>query len=204
MLRCAAQPEVQAEGVAVARNEGKAKASSNPLRVPAKRRGAPAMAGENAHFTHFDAAGQAHMVDVARKDVTKRVARAAGRIVMQPATFALIHAGSAKKGDVLGVARIAAIQAAKRTSELIPLCHPMPLTRVAVEFAPDAAASAIAIEVTAETLAQTGVEMEALTAAAIGLLTIYDMCKAADRAMRIEGVRLMEKSGGKSGHFKAD
>jgi cyclic pyranopterin monophosphate synthase len=143
------------------------------------------------------------MVDVAEKDVTRRRARAAGRIVMQPATFALIVSASAKKGDVLGVARVAAIQAAKRTSELIPLCHPLPLTRVAVEFAPDAKASAIAIEVTAETLARTGVEMEALTGAAVGLLTIYDMCKAADRAMRIESVRLVEKSGGKSGTFTA-
>ena len=143
------------------------------------------------------------MVDVAGKDVTRRFARAAGRIVMEPATFALIVGGSARKGDVLGVARIAAIQAAKRTAELIPLCHPLHLTRVAVEFAPDAAASAIAIEVTAETLARTGVEMEALTATAVGLLTIYDMCKSADRAMRIEGVRLIEKSGGKSGRFRA-
>ena len=143
------------------------------------------------------------MVDVAAKDVTRRVARAGGRIEMQPATFALIRAGSAKKGDVLGVARIAAIQAAKRASELIPLCHPLALTRVAVAFEPDATGSAIAIEVTAETLGQTGVEMEALTAAAVGLLTVYDMCKAVDRGMRIEGVRLLEKSGGKSGHFKA-
>jgi cyclic pyranopterin phosphate synthase len=143
------------------------------------------------------------MVDVAAKDVTKRVARAGGRIVMQPATFALIGAGSARKGDVLGVARIAAIQAAKRASDLIPLCHPLPLTRVAVEFAPDATGRAMAIEVTAETLGRTGVEMEALTAAAVGLLTIYDMCKAVDRGMRIEDGRLLEKSGGKSGHFKA-
>ena len=143
------------------------------------------------------------MVDVAGKDVTRRIARAAGRIVMQPATFALIVNASARKGDVLGVARVAAIQAAKRTAELIPLCHSLPLTRVAVEFSPDATASAIAIEVTAETLARTGVEMEALTATAVGLLTIYDMCKAADRAMRIESVRLVEKSGGKSGVFTA-
>ena len=121
-----------------------------------------------------------------------------------PATLALIRAGSAKKGDVLGVARIAAIQAAKRTAELIPLCHPLPLTRVAVDFAVDARASAIEIEVVAETLDRTGVEMEALTAAAVGLLTIYDMCKSADRAMRIEHVRLLEKSGGKSGRFVAE
>jgi cyclic pyranopterin phosphate synthase len=155
------------------------------------------------HFTHFDARGQAHMVDVAAKDVTRRVARAEGRIVMQPETLALIRGGAAKKGDVLGVARIAAIQAAKRTADLIPLCHPVPLTRVAVEFAFAADASAVTIEVIAETLARTGVEMEALTAAAAGLLTIYDMCKATDRAMRIESIRLLEKSGGRSGHFIA-
>jgi cyclic pyranopterin phosphate synthase len=143
------------------------------------------------------------MVDVAGKAVTQRVAIAGGRILMQPATLALIESGSAKKGDVLGVARIAAIQASKRTSELIPLCHPLALTRVAVEFSTDRTANAIGIEVTAETLGQTGVEMEALTAAAIGLLTIYDMCKAADRGMRIEGVRLIEKSGGTSGHWVA-
>jgi cyclic pyranopterin monophosphate synthase len=155
------------------------------------------------HFTHFDAAGQAHMVDVAAKDVTKRVARAGGRITMLPETLALIRNGSAKKGDVLGVARIAAIQAAKRASELIPLCHPVPLTRVAVEFAFEPRANAVDIEVTAETLDRTGVEMEALTAVATGLLAIYDMCKAADRAMQIDQVRLLEKSGGKSGHFRA-
>jgi cyclic pyranopterin phosphate synthase len=169
----------------------------------AHRRRLSPRASVKGHFTHFDATGQAHMVDVAGKDVTKRIARAGGRIVMQPATFSMIHAGSARKGDVLGIARIAAIQAAKRASDLIPLCHPLPLTRVAVEFAADAAASTIAIEVTAETLARTGVEMEALTAAAVGLLTIYDMCKAADRGMRIEALRLLEKSGGKSGHFEA-
>jgi cyclic pyranopterin phosphate synthase len=144
------------------------------------------------------------MVDVAGKEVTRRVARAVGRIVMQPATFELIRAGTAKKGDVLGVARIAALQAAKRTSDLIPLCHPLPLTRVAIEFAPDAKASAIALEATVETLARTGVEMEALTAVSVGLLTIYDMCKAVDRGMRIEGVHLVEKAGGKSGHYKID
>jgi cyclic pyranopterin phosphate synthase len=143
------------------------------------------------------------MVDVGAKDVTKRIARAGGRILMQPATLALIQRGSARKGDVLGVARIAAIQAAKRTADLIPLCHPLPLTRVAVEFVADAETGAVAIEVVAETRGQTGVEMEALTAAAVGLLTIYDMCKAADRGMRIEAVRLLEKSGGKSGHFRA-
>jgi len=153
------------------------------------------------HFTHFDAAGQAHMVDVGAKEVTKRVARAGGRIAMSLATLEMIRAGAAKKGDVLGVARIAAIQAAKRTSDLIPLAHLLLLTRVAVDFAFDDAA--LVIEVTVETTDRTGVEMEALTAVAVGLLTIYDMCKAADRAMRIDGVRLLEKSGGRSGHYAA-
>ena len=143
------------------------------------------------------------MVDVGGKDVTRRIARAGGRIVMQPATLALIRKGTAKKGDVLGIARIAAIQAAKRTAELIPLAHPLPITRVTVDFKPDAKSHAIAIEVTAETLARTGVEMEALAAVAVGLLTIYDMCKSTDRAMRVEAIRLLEKSGGKSGHYVA-
>jgi cyclic pyranopterin phosphate synthase len=183
---------------------------AKPRATARERRSAkPANAGAHAeveptaHFTHFDATGQAHMVDVGDKDVTRRVARAGGRILMEAATLALIRGGSARKGDVLGVARIAAIQAAKRTSELIPLCHPLPLTRVAVEFAVDTEAGAVAIEVTTETRGQTGVEMEALTAAAVGLLTIYDMCKATDRGMRIEGVRLLEKAGGKSGHWVA-
>ena len=143
------------------------------------------------------------MVDVSAKEITRRIARAGGRIVMRGETLAMIRAGQAGKGDVLGVARIAAIQAAKRTAELIPLAHPLPLTSIAVEFALDEPASAVAIEVVAETLDRTGVEMEALTAAAVGLLTIYDMCKAVDRGMRIESVRLLEKSGGKSGHFAA-
>jgi cyclic pyranopterin phosphate synthase len=203
MLRCAASPEVQAEEAVVASRGGKATGSSAKSSKTAGRRPAGARAPEKSHFTHFDAAGQAHMVDVAAKDVTKRVARAGGRIVMRPATLALIRAGSASKGDVLGVARIAAIQAAKRTSELIPLCHALALTKVAVAFDHDTVGSAIAIEVTAETLGQTGVELEALTAVAVGLLTVYDMCKAVDRGMRIEGVRLLEKAGGKSGHFKA-
>jgi cyclic pyranopterin phosphate synthase len=144
------------------------------------------------------------MVDVAGKAVTHRVARAGGRIVMLPATLALIGSQGAKKGDVRGIARIAAIMAAKRTADLIPLCHPLPLTRVAVAFTLDEAAGAVAIEVTAETQGKTGVEMEALTAAATGLLTIYDMCKAVDRGMRIEDVRLLEKRGGKSGHYRAE
>jgi len=159
------------------------------------------MAETRAQFTHFDAAGQAQMVDVGGKDVSRRVARAAGRILMRPETLALIRDGKASKGDVLGVARVAAIQAAKRTAELIPLAHPLPLTHVAVEFRLDA--DAVAIEVTAETLDRTGVEMEAMTAASVGLLTVYDMCKAVDRGMRIEGIYLVEKSGGRSGHFKA-
>lgn len=154
-------------------------------------------------FTHFDAQGQAHMVDVGEKPATARIARAAGRIVMQPETLAMIRAGDAKKGDVLGVARIAAIQGAKRTAELIPLCHPIGLTRVACEFAIDEAANAIDCEVTAQTVGQTGVEMEALTAVSVALLTIYDMCKAVDRGMRIEYVRLIEKAGGKSGRWVA-
>jgi len=143
------------------------------------------------------------MVDVGGKEITRRIARAGGRIIMRPDTLALIRDGKAGKGDVLGVARIAAIQGAKRTAELIPLAHPLPLTSIAVEFTLDEAGEAVAIEVVAETLDRTGVEMEALTAAAIGLLTVYDMCKAADRGMRIESVRLLEKSGGKSGHFTA-
>ena len=154
-------------------------------------------------FTHFDAAGQAHMVDVSAKSETHRVARAAGEIRMQPATLALIKGGSAKKGDVLGVARIAAIQAAKRTSELIPLCHPLPLTRVAVEFEIDDAAASVRCIAQVETFGRTGVEMEALTAVQVGLLTVYDMCKAADRGMVMGGIRVLEKHGGKSGDWVA-
>jgi len=143
------------------------------------------------------------MVDVGDKPVTHRVAVATGRIRMSPLTLDLVRAGTTKKGDVLGVARIAAIQAAKKTSELIPLCHPLPLTRVAVDFSPDEATSSIECVARVETRGQTGVEMEALTAVQIGLLTIYDMVKSADRAMVIEGVRLLEKHGGKSGSFVA-
>jgi len=152
-------------------------------------------------LSHFDSHGQAHMVDVSAKAETRRVARARGAIVMQPGTLALVRSGSAKKGDVLGVARIAAIQAAKRTSDLIPLCHPLALTRVGAELEIDATRSAVVLTVTVETLGRTGVEMEALTAVSVGLLTVYDMCKAADRGMRIEDIRLLEKSGGRSGHF---
>jgi len=152
-------------------------------------------------LTHFDAQGAAHMVDVGDKAETRRVARAAGRIVMKPETLALIRSGTAQKGDVLGVARLAAIQAATRTADLIPLAHPIALTRVAAEFADDAGASAVSLMVTVESLGRTGVEMEALTAVSVGLLTVYDMCKSVDRGMHIEAVRLLEKTGGKSGTF---
>ena len=155
-------------------------------------------------LTHFDPHGQAHMVDVAAKDVTHRVAVAEGRIAMQPATLAVIASGTAKKGDVLGIARIAAIQAAKRTADLIPLCHPLPLTRVAVSFAIDEAASRITCRSQVETLGRTGVEMEALTSVQVGLLTIYDMCKAIDRGMVMGDIRVLEKHGGKSGSYRAE
>ncbi len=170
-------------------------------------------------LTHFDATGQAHMVDVADKAVTHRVAIATGRITMKPATLDLIAAGTSKKGDVLGIARIAAIQGAKRTAELIPLCHPISMTRIAIDFAidapndatkdaashaaNDAARSSISCTATVECVGQTGVEMEALTAVQVALLTIYDMCKAVDRCMTMTDVRLLEKRGGKSGLWVA-
>ncbi|MCI4430638.1 MAG: cyclic pyranopterin monophosphate synthase MoaC [Burkholderiales bacterium] len=157
----------------------------------------------DAPLTHFDAQGQAHMVDVSAKAETHRIARACGVIRMLPATLALIEAGQAKKGDVIGVARIAAIQAAKRTSELIPLCHPLPITRVAVEFEVDPAGSLLRCTAQVETFGRTGVEMEALTAVQIGLLTVYDMCKAADRGMVLGEIRVLEKRGGKSGDWVA-
>ena len=154
-------------------------------------------------LTHFDAQGQAHMVDVSAKSETHRIARASGTIRMLPATLTLIAGGQAKKGDVIGVARIAAIQAAKRTAELIPLCHPLPITRVAVDFEIDAATSSVRCTAQVETLGRTGVEMEALTAVQIGLLTVYDMCKAADRGMVMGEIRVLEKHGGKSGDWVA-
>jgi len=158
-------------------------------------------------LTHFDAQGQAHMVDVAAKAATHRIGVAGGRIEMQPQTLALIASGSAKKGDVLGIARVAGIMAAKKTSDLIPLCHPLALTRVVIEFEliqPTAATPAgVQCVATVETVGPTGVEMEALTAAQVALLTIYDMCKAVDRGMTITGVRLLEKHGGKSGSYRA-
>lgn len=158
-------------------------------------------------LTHFDAQGQAHMVDVRAKASTHRIAIASGRIDMQASTLALIETGNAKKGDVLGIARIAGIQAAKKTSDLIPLCHPLALTRVALEFSLHPTTGVlpphVACTATVETVGPTGVEMEALTAAQVALLTIYDMCKAVDRGMTITNVRLREKHGGKSGSFVA-
>ncbi|AMP16787.1 cyclic pyranopterin monophosphate synthase MoaC [Collimonas pratensis] len=153
------------------------------------------------NLTHFDSTGQAHMVDVGGKDDTHRIAVASGCIRMKAETLALIQSGTAKKGDVLGIARIAAIMATKRTSDLIPLCHPLALTRVAVDFSIDEGASSVTCLAQAETVGKTGVEMEALTAVQIGLLTIYDMCKAVDRGMMITNVRVMEKHGGKSGNW---
>jgi cyclic pyranopterin phosphate synthase len=157
-----------------------------------------------SELTHFDSTGQAHMVDVGAKADTHRIAVAAGTIRMLPATLALITSGNAKKGDVLGIARIAAIMGAKRTSDLVPLCHPLAITRVAVDFEIDAAANCVHCRAQVETHGKTGVEMEALTAVQVGLLTIYDMCKAADRGMVMTNVRVLEKHGGKSGDWQAD
>lgn len=154
-------------------------------------------------LTHFDAAGQAHMVDVSAKADTKRTALAEGRVVMRPDTLALVMAGTAGKGDVLGIARVAGIMAAKKTADLIPLCHPLALTRVALELEADPAQNAVLIRATVATTGQTGVEMEALTAVSVAALTVYDMLKAAEKAMRIEGIRLLAKDGGKSGAFRA-
>ena len=154
-------------------------------------------------LTHFDERGAARMVDVGGKAETRRTATAAGYIRMLPATLQIVASGKAKKGDVLGVARIAAIQAAKKTSELIPLCHPVPLTSVEVDFTLDKKASRIECRATVECTARTGVEMEALTAVQVGLLTIYDMCKAVDRGMAMEEIRLLEKHGGRSGSYVA-
>jgi cyclic pyranopterin phosphate synthase len=154
-------------------------------------------------LTHFDAQGQAHMVDVSAKAETHRVARASGVIRMKPETFALVASGQAKKGDVIAVARIAAIQGAKRTADLVPLCHPLPITRVAVDFDLDESRSEVRCTAQVETFGRTGVEMEALTAVQVGLLTVYDMCKAADRGMVMDGIRVLKKAGGKSGDWVA-
>ena len=156
-----------------------------------------------ADLSHFNAAGEAHMVDVGDKAVTRRAAVAEGWIVMQPTTLERIVAGAHAKGDVLGVARLAGIMAAKRTADLIPLCHPLALTRVAVDLQPVPERNAVRCEATVETLGRTGVEMEALTAVQVALLTVYDMCKAVDRGMTLTDLRLLEKTGGQSGHWRA-
>ncbi|NRR29220.1 cyclic pyranopterin monophosphate synthase MoaC [Oxalobacteraceae bacterium] len=156
------------------------------------------------HLTHFDATGQAHMVDVGAKQETHRIAIASGTIRMKPETLAIIVTGTAKKGDVLGIARIAAIMGAKRTSDLVPLCHPLALTRVTVDFSTDEASSSVHCTAQVETYGKTGVEMEALTAVQVGLLTVYDMCKAVDRGMVMSDIRVMEKHGGKSGDWTAE
>lgn len=155
-------------------------------------------------LSHFDDKGQAHMVDVSAKPVTDRIAVARGQVVMSAQTLALITEGRAKKGDVLGVARLAGIMGAKKTADLIPLCHPLPITKVALELTPDAALPGIVVEATVKTGGQTGVEMEALTAVSVACLTIYDMVKAVEKSMRIEGIRLILKDGGKSGRFEAE
>lgn len=159
---------------------------------------------EEPQLTHIGAGGEARMVDVSDKAVTKRVAVAEGRVVMSAETLDLVMRGDAKKGDVLGVARVAGIMAAKKTHELIPLCHPLLITKAEVELTPDPALPGIRVQATVQVAGQTGVEMEALTAVSVACLTVYDMVKAVERGMRIEGVRLVEKQGGKSGHFRAD
>ena len=155
-------------------------------------------------LTHFDAAGHAHMVDVSDKPVTARIAVARGAVRMSAATLAMITEGRAKKGDVLAVARLAGIMAAKKTADLIPLCHPLPITKVALELVPDPDLPGVVVEATVKTGGQTGVEMEALTAVSVACLTIYDMVKAVEKSMQIEGIRLILKDGGKSGRFEAD
>lgn len=162
------------------------------------------MSDTPTELTHFNAAGNAHMVDVGDKAVTHRVAVAGGKITMLPATFEMVCAGTHKKGDVLGIARVAGIMAAKKTSELIPLCHPIGLTRVDVDFVTHDADASVECRVRAEVHSQTGVEMEALIGLQVALATIYDMCKAVDRGMQMTDIRLLEKSGGKSGHYLAD
>ena len=156
-----------------------------------------------AKLTHFDGKGDAHMVDVSDKDVTSRIAVASGAVRMLPETLALITEGTAKKGDVLGVARLAGIMGAKKCADLIPLCHPLPITKVAVELTPDAALPGVRIEATVKTTGQTGVEMEALTAVSTAALTVYDMLKAAEKTMEITDIKVVLKDGGKSGRFEA-
>jgi cyclic pyranopterin monophosphate synthase len=163
-----------------------------------------ALPERNSKLSHLSRGGEARMVDVSAKAVTERVAVAEGRVLMQPSTLKIVRNGDAKKGDVLGAARIAGIMAAKRTHELIPLCHPLALTQVEVELEPDDALPGVKVRARVKVAGQTGVEMEALTAVSIACLTIYDMVKAVERGMRIEGIRLVEKSGGKSGRFRAE
>jgi cyclic pyranopterin phosphate synthase len=171
------------------------------MSMPSTPKETPNEAQNDGRLTHFDSSGLAHMVDVAEKKDSHRIAIASGTIRMKPETLAIITQGTAKKGDVLGIARIAAIMAAKRTSDLIPLCHPLALTRVTVDFSVDAENAKIACRAQVETVGKTGVEMEALTAVQVGLLTIYDMCKAVDRGMVMSDIRVMEKHGGKSGDW---
>jgi cyclic pyranopterin phosphate synthase len=161
------------------------------------------VARRSKKLSHLDARGQAHMVDVSAKPATERVAVAEGHVLMQPKTLDLVTSGNAKKGDVLGAARIAGIMAAKRTHELIPLCHPLALSQVEVDVTPDAKLPGVTVTARVKVSGQTGVEMEALTAVSVACLTIYDMVKAVERGMRIEGIRLVEKSGGRSGHYRA-
>jgi cyclic pyranopterin phosphate synthase len=161
------------------------------------------MVARSRKLTHLGSAGEARMVDVSAKALTERIAVAEGRVLMTAATLDLVLKGNAKKGDVLGAARIAGIMAAKKTHELIPLCHPLPITKVAIDIAPDRKVPGLTVRATVKVTGQTGVEMEALTAVAVACLTIYDMVKAVERGMRIEGIRLIEKSGGKSGRFRA-
>ncbi|MEC7761927.1 MAG: cyclic pyranopterin monophosphate synthase MoaC [Pseudomonadota bacterium] len=157
----------------------------------------------SAKLTHFDEAGQAHMVDVSSKEITDRTAIATGQVIMEASTLALVMDGTAKKGDVLGVARLAGIMGAKKTSDLIPLCHPLPITKVALDLVPDEELPGVRITATVKTSGQTGVEMEALTAVSTAALTVYDMLKAAEKGMRIEGIKLLAKTGGKSGTYEA-
>jgi cyclic pyranopterin monophosphate synthase len=162
-----------------------------------------ALPGRSNKLSHLSSSGEARMVDVSAKAVTERVAVAEGRVLMRASTLELVRSGNAKKGDVLGTARIAGIMAAKRTHELIPLCHPLPITQVEVDLKPDDELPGVAVRARVKVAGKTGVEMEALTAVSVACLTIYDMVKAVERGMRIEGIRLVEKRGGKSGHFRA-
>jgi cyclic pyranopterin monophosphate synthase len=191
---------VKAKTKPKAKPKAKLRAKSKPKSKPTVKRAAPA----DAKLSHIDQRGQAHMVDVSGKNLTERIAVAEGRVIMQPATLEAVIAGNAQKGDVLGAARLAGIMAAKRTHGLIPLCHPLPITKVEIEITPDAALPGFLVQATVKVTGQTGVEMEALVAVSISCLTIYDMAKAIEKGMRIEGIHLLSKSGGKSGDFRAE